>query len=83
MISSVIPSLKYSFSGSALMFVNGRTAMDCSVGWVATGGGIGVVMDVSARANSAADEKRCAGSGLNARLMASRMFGGTVIVLVQ
>jgi len=28
MISSVIPSLKYSLSGSALMFTKGRTAMD-------------------------------------------------------
>ena len=30
MISSVIPSLKYSFSGSALMLANGSTAMDFS-----------------------------------------------------
>ena len=29
-ISSVIPSLKYSFSGSVLIFTNGRTAMDLS-----------------------------------------------------
>jgi hypothetical protein len=29
MISSVIPSLKYSFSGSALMLASGSTATDC------------------------------------------------------
>ena len=28
MMSSVIPSLKYSFSGSVLMFSNGSTATD-------------------------------------------------------
>jgi hypothetical protein len=28
-MSSAMPSLKYSFSGSVLRFTNGRTAMDC------------------------------------------------------
>ena len=32
MISSVIPSLKYSFSGSALMLASGRTAMALRAG---------------------------------------------------
>ena len=30
MISSVMPSLKYSFSASLLMLANGNTASDCS-----------------------------------------------------
>ena len=32
MMSSVIPSLKYSFSGSVLMFSNGSTATDFAAG---------------------------------------------------
>ena len=32
MISSVIPSAKYSFSGSALMLASGRTAIDLCIG---------------------------------------------------
>ena len=37
MISSVIPSLKYSFSGSALMLWNGRTAIDLTPVGVSVG----------------------------------------------
>ena len=54
MISSVIPSLKYSFSGSALMLASGSTAMALVVGAV-LGDSVGVVRPgSSASANSAA-----------------------------
>ena len=40
MISSVIPSLKYSFSGSALMLVSGRTAIALTGGVLFTDSGV-------------------------------------------
>ena len=58
MISSVIPSLKYSFSGSALMLASGSTTIDFS-GAAARGtlGGVCPVRSTcsSASANSAAE----------------------------
>src|SRR5215211_8988 len=59
MISSAIPSAKYSFSGSALEFTNGRTATDFAAATVGCGRvavSVGVVseLDPSACANSAA-----------------------------
>src|SRR5665647_301954 len=58
MISSAIPSAKYSFSGSALMFANGSTATDLAAdialfGRVPVSVGVDIVSDASACANSA------------------------------
>src|ERR1700746_2394813 len=62
MISSAMPSLKYSFSGSALMFTNGRTAIDFVLVAVGGGGvmpgGVLALGDVSACENCAAVAKR-------------------------
>ena len=82
MISSVIPSLKYSFSGSALMLASGSTTMDFSAGATPTG----VVPDgvrsrcsatSSASANSAAVGKRSTGVRASARTIAWSTASGT------
>lgn len=59
MISSAIPSVKYSFSGSGLMFAKGITAMDFAAeivgcGMVAVSVGVEVFPETSACANIAA-----------------------------
>ncbi len=51
MSSSVMPSLRYSFSGSGLALTNGRTAMPRVAGRAATVAGP-LSVSVSARANS-------------------------------
>ncbi len=58
MISSAMPSAKYSFSGSALMFANGRTATDFAAdtgvfGIVSVSVGVAVCPETSACANNA------------------------------
>ena len=83
--SSVMPSLKNSFSGSALMLTNGRTATAATRGTttVAVGAGVGVGLlssasaSVSARASSAADGKRSSGRWANDRATSSSTAGGT------
>ena len=61
MTSSVMPSLKYSFSGSVLMFSNGSTATDlllpdasCTIAWAAAAAMDTVAAGDSASANCAA-----------------------------
>ena len=84
MISSVIPSLKYSFSGSALMFRNGSTAIE----FAAAGGGrtSGRAGDVtvsgpclaSAATKSAAVANRSAGAFASALTTTCSSQSGTV-----
>ncbi len=67
MISSAIPSVKYSFSGSALMLANGSTAIDvrAATAGVASGvalGGVTTRGDPSACATRSADWNRSPGS---------------------
>src|SRR5438093_685466 len=66
MISSAIPSVKYSFSGSALMLTNGSTAIDLAaaapVPWVGDPGGVVTPGAFRAWANTAAVACRSAGS---------------------
>ena len=82
MISSVIPSLKYSFSGSALMLVSGRTAIAFSVdGPAASPRGRGAVASLSreirrsASANAAAVVNRSAGDRASATGAIARWIG--------
>ena len=85
MISSVIPSLKYSFSGSALMLANGSTAIAfgaaCSSGPPAACAAgrcrRRATMARSASANSAAVGKRSTGVRASARVTASSTASGT------
>ena len=58
MISSAIPSLKYSFSGSVLMFANGNTAMDFG----ASVPHVEAAVVASESRKRAIDAGRCAGS---------------------
>src|SRR4029079_16034502 len=63
MISSAIPSVKYSLSGSALMFVNGSTATDFAADTTVCGSdavsvGVTRLPDASAWPNCAAVEYR-------------------------
>ncbi len=69
MTSSVIPSAKYSFSGSALKLTNGSTA---TVGDCARAGA------VNASANSRVDAKRSAGCLARAFMSACSTDAGTV-----
>ena len=59
MISSVIPSLKYSFSGSALMLASGSTAMDFAAAAAPTG--------VRAPAGSRSRCSACSSASANSR----------------
>ena len=84
MISSVIPSLKYSFSGSALMFVSGRTAMALAAGagvrpaaTVAWAGAADPLTWRSASTNCAAVGNRSTGVLARARVSASSTASGT------
>ncbi len=84
MMSSVMPSLKYSFSGSVLMFSNGSTATDLveevisSTMACAAPTAIAVVAEVpKASANCAAVENRSAGSVAIAFLTAASTASGT------
>jgi hypothetical protein len=54
MISSATPSVKYSFSASALMLTNGSTAMDFAVLADGCPGGVDIGLTTSASANCAA-----------------------------
>src|SRR5256886_1979826 len=85
--SSVMPSLKYSFSGSALRFTNGSTAIDfrggapgdagvgrsAGSGWLPGGG----AASASASANCATVAKRSAGARASARRTARSTASGT------
>ena len=79
MISSAIPSVKYSFSGSALMLTNGSTAIDFGAVAVTTGTAPGGVAPagLSAWANWAAVANRSAGSFASALMTACSTQGGT------
>ena len=76
MISSLIPSLMYSFSGSVLMFANARTAIERPVP-----GGDAATFAVSAAAKSAAVAKRASGSRAIARASAAATASGTGVAL--
>ena len=85
MISSVIPSLKYSFSGSALRLTNGSTAIEPAGGatgcGAASGGAVAAVAVrgvASASTSSAAVAKRSAGARASARATACSTQAGTV-----
>ena len=83
MISSVIPSLKYSFSGSVLMFSNGSTATDfaamtSSTIACAAPTAMATVAEVpSASANCAAVANRSAGTVAMAFFTAASTASGT------
>ena len=83
MISSAMPSVKYSFSGSALMLTNGRTAIDFAVtasdDWL-PGGVAPPEEEGPARAwpNCTAVAYRIAGSFASALPTASSTHSGTV-----
>src|SRR5512141_3436299 len=84
MISSAIPSVKYSFSASALMLVKGRTAIDfavettgCGIVWVSLG--VCRLFEASAWANSPAVRNRAVESVDIALLSAFSTFSGTVL----
>ena len=83
MMSSVIPSLKYSFSGSVLMFSNGRTATDfaATTSWTiacAAPTAMATVAGVPrASANWAAVVNRSAGSVAIAFFTAASTASGT------
>src|SRR5689334_21669343 len=60
MMSSVIPSLKYSLSGSPLMFVNGSTATAAADGaGVATTAGIGTGVEAAASSAATMSDALC------------------------
>ena len=82
MISSVIPSLKYSFSGSALRLTKGSTAIEASaVGWLP---GMNAAAQpkpcpaasVSAEESPAAVANRSAGARASARAMIASTTSG-------
>src|SRR6266550_6914118 len=80
MISSAIPSVKYSFSASALMFVNGRTAIDlttCAPSGTGVVVGVVTVLTTRALANSPEVEKRAAASRDSAFDRARSISSGT------
>jgi hypothetical protein len=78
--SSVIPSLRYSFSASPLAFTKGSTAMVRASRRVpgAAAGMISGTGATSASANSTTVEKRSAGSLASARASARSIAGGTL-----
>src|ERR1041384_674196 len=81
MISSAIPSVKYSFSGSALMLTNGSTAIDLAaaaapVPCVGDPGGVVTPGAFSAWANTAAVAWRSAGSLASAFITACSTQAG-------
>src|SRR5437588_8209642 len=73
MISSLIPSVKNSFSASALMFVNGNTAIDRRLLSVASAG----IAAARALANSETVGNLSAGSSESARNTTSEAAAGT------
>ena len=82
-ISSVMPSLKYSFSGSALMFRNGSTAIEFAAAgaWTSAAAGsapVTVLGWISAAMKSAAVANRSAGAFASARVTACSTQSGTV-----
>ena len=83
MMSSVMPSLKYSFSGSVLMFSNGSTATDfaavtsCTIACAAPTAMATVAGVPSASANWAAVENRSAGMVAIAFFTAASTASGT------
>src|SRR5215213_939655 len=83
MISSAIPSAKYSFSGSALALTNGRTATDLAVATVGCGTAAGSVsvlgeLAASASANVANVSYLAKGSVDIALLTARSTLSGTL-----
>ena len=81
MISSVIPSLKYSFSGSGLRFANGSTAIDLAAAGAGAGLPAGGVR--SASANSVAVVNRSAGIFSSAFITACSTARGTACRTVR
>src|SRR5688572_19097471 len=84
MISSAMPSVKYSFSASALMFVNGRTAIDfaddtAGCGIVCVSLGVLRLVDASACAKRAAVLKRALASIAIALVRAFSTVSGTLL----
>src|SRR5689334_21217316 len=82
MISSAMPSAKYSFSGSALMLANGRTATDFAADIALFGSdsvsvGVDILSDMSACANIADVVKRSPVSVDIAFDTAQSMLAGT------
>ncbi len=78
MISSAIPSVKYSFSGSALMFTKGSTAIDLPSPEPRASGGVDIATDtVSACAKCDAVANRAAGVLASAFWMAESSHSGT------
>src|SRR5881392_3310527 len=73
-ISSLIPSVKNSFSASALMFVNGRTAIDLRLLSAASAG----IAAARTLANSETVGNRSAGSSDSARSTTSEAAAGTL-----
>ena len=72
MISSLIPSLKYSSSGSALMLTKGNTAIEVGAATAACS------PEASrAAANASAVSNRSAGDLASACMMAASMWAGT------
>ena len=71
--SSVMPSAKNSFSGSALRFRNGSTATEGGLRAPSLG-------RISASANSPADANRSAGTGASAFMSACSTASGTVVL---
>src|SRR5512138_3371050 len=84
MISSAIPSAKYSFSASVLMLANGSTATDFAdetacCGIVVVSVGVVILLDASACANCAAVLYRPPMSVDIARLRARATGSGTLL----
>ena len=86
MISSAIPSVKYSFSGSLLVFVNGSTAMDFTA-WTPSGAGVAVgvitIAGTIALANSPDVLKRRAASCDIAFATAASVSSGMSLALFR
>jgi hypothetical protein len=88
MISSAMPSAKYSFSGSAVAFTNGRTATDFAAETVCCGSvcvSVGVVSDpeASACANIAAVLYRSSASVAIALLTARSTLSGIMLRIAR
>src|SRR2546425_458559 len=87
MISSATPSVKYSFSGSALMLTNGSTAMDLAwlvcgpaLAGIAPGGVVTPSEGFKACPNSAAVANRSPGSLASAFITTCSTHSGTLSV---
>src|SRR5687768_6521435 len=87
MISSAIPSVKYSFSGSALRFAKGRTATDfaadtAACGSVAVSVGVDMLPDASACPNCATVKYRLDASVDIAFVTAFSTLSGIELLIV-